>query len=89
MSLAEEAGARAHMPRAASFVSVPARQEWEIVRAILKEHPERRERIWGWKQRTQKSEKAFDRRRAEVVAMDAERAVSEVTEVSEVSATDG
>jgi hypothetical protein len=44
--------------------------EWEIVRAILKDHASRRDRIWAWKQRTHKSEKAFERRWAEVKAQD-------------------
>jgi hypothetical protein len=57
-------------------------QEWAVVRAILKEYPERRDRIWAWQQRTGKSEKAFDRRRAEVMEMDASANVSEVSEVS-------
>jgi hypothetical protein len=58
-------------------------QEWEIVRGILKEYTERRDWIWAWKQRTNnKSERAFDRRRAEVMEMDTSKNVSEVSEVS-------
>jgi len=45
-------------------------EEWEIVRAILKEYESRPDRIWAWKQRTKKSEKAFDRRWAEVKAQE-------------------
>jgi hypothetical protein len=45
-------------------------EEWEIVRAILKEYPKRKDRVWAWKQRTKKSEKAWTRRLAEVLAMD-------------------
>lgn len=51
-------------------------EEWEIVRTILKDYPARRDRIWAWKQRTHKSEKAFDRRWAEVKAQDGAKGVS-------------
>lgn len=53
-------------------------EEWEIVRAILKEYESRRDRIWAWKQRAKKSEKAFDRRWAEIKAQDGAKNVSEV-----------
>ena len=42
-------------------------EEWEIVRAILKEYTERKQRLWAWTKRTKKSERAFDRRSAEVM----------------------
>ncbi len=43
-------------------------EEWEIVRAILKEYENRTDRIGAWRQRTKKSEKAFDRRWGEIKA---------------------
>jgi hypothetical protein len=49
-------------------------EEWEIVRGILKEYTTRQDRIWAWKQRTHKSEKAFDRRWGEIKAQDREAA---------------
>src|SRR5262249_32299379 len=51
-------------------------EEWEIVRSILKDYTTRHDRIWAWKQRTHKSEKAFDRRWAEVKAQDSAKGVS-------------
>ena len=54
-------------------------EEWEIVRAILKEYESRRDRIWAWKQRVRKSEKAFDRRWAEIKAQDRSNDVPAVT----------
>jgi hypothetical protein len=85
-TLEEEVNALAYTPpgglHRVSVRQATKEQEWEIVRAILTEYPDRRDRIWAWQQRTKKSEKAFDRRRAEVVAMDADGKVSEVTEVS-------
>ena len=64
-------------------------QEQQIVRAILKEYATRRERMWAWKQRTralglEKSEKAFERRWAEVKAQDP-RAEDPSANMSEVS----
>ena len=52
-------------------------QEQEIVRAILKEYNSRKDRIWAWKERTkalglEKSEKAFERRWAEVKVLEKE-----------------
>ncbi len=45
-------------------------EEWEIVRSILKDFPNRQDRIEEWKRRTNKSEKAFERRWSEVKAQD-------------------
>ena len=58
-------------------------EEWEIIRAILTDFTERRDRIWAWKQRTNKSEKAFERRWAEIKAQDSAKKVSEASKVSE------
>jgi hypothetical protein len=53
-------------------------EEREIVRALLKDFTTRRDRLWAWKERTHKSDKAFDRRWAEVKAQDQARSASEV-----------
>jgi hypothetical protein len=65
-------------------------QEQQIVRAILQEYSTRQDRIWAWKERTrslgkEKSEKAFERRWAEVKVQDITANVSEVSETSEDS----
>jgi len=57
-------------------------QEQQIVRDILKEYTTRKDRMWAWKDRTKKSEKAFERRWAEVKAQDVFAQVSKVSEAS-------
>jgi hypothetical protein len=62
-------------------------QEQQIVRAILKEYSTRKDRMWAWKERTrnlgrEKSDKAFERRWAEVKAQDISANVSEVSKMS-------
>jgi hypothetical protein len=78
-TLQEEVGSLAYTPPGGVSRSgvrqATKAQEQEIVRAVLKEFSNRRDRIWAWKERTkalgtQKSEKAFDRRWAEVKAQD-------------------
>lgn len=73
-TLQEEVHALAHTPpgglNRVGVRQATKEEEWEIVRAILKEYENRSDRIWAWKQRTKKSEKAFDRRWGEVKAQD-------------------
>lgn len=52
------------------------KEELEIVRQILNEYTSRQDRVWAWQQRTKKSERAFDRRWADLKAQDCAKALS-------------
>jgi hypothetical protein len=54
-------------------------QEQQVVRAILKQYSTRQDRMWAWKERAGKSDKAFERRWAEVKAQDISANGSEVS----------
>ena len=47
-------------------------EEWVIVKSILDEFTKRADRISAWAQRTNKSEKAFERRWSEIKAQETE-----------------
>lgn len=84
-TLEEEVNALVYTPPSNGKVGVrqaTKEEEQEIVRAILKEYPERQDRIWAWQKRTKKSAKAFERRWAEIKNQDAGKKVSEVSQVS-------
>ena len=83
-TLEEEVNALAYTPPSNGNLGVrqaTKEEEWQIVRSILKDYSERKERIWAWRQRTKKSEKAFERRWAEIKAQDMRKNVSEVSEL--------
>ena len=73
-TLEEEVHALAHTPpgglNRVGVRQATKEEEWEIVRGILKDYENRSDRIWAWKEQTKKSEKAFDRRWAEVKSQD-------------------
>jgi hypothetical protein len=63
-------------------------EEWAIVRAILKGYPNRGDRIWAWMERTKKSEKAFDRRWAEIKAQEIAQQMAGIDRTKSKMATD-
>jgi hypothetical protein len=66
-TVAEELGKSGHDPQSPQTRDGRLEQDSQVVREILARHADRTDQIVEWVRRTGKSERAFYRRRAEVV----------------------